>query len=164
MIKIQINKKADKPLYVQIRDRLEQAIVDKELVPGDKLPSVAAFSKEIGVTQATIRRALEDLSKQGFTKCYVGRGTFIEDFKNKKSKDFSVHQIKENFNGFRSAQTRPEYKFAAQQLRRGISEGLLELMNLAQQPDLISFGKGIPDPKLHEPGFFQALVKPDGTA
>ena len=159
MIKIEINKKADKPLYVQIRDRLEQAIVDKELVPGDKLPSVAAFSKEIGVTQATIRRALEDLSKQGFTKCYVGRGTFIEDFKNKKSKDFSVHQIKENFNGFRSAQTRPEYKFAAQQLRRGISEGFLELMNLAQQPDLISFGKGIPDPKLHEPGFFQALVK-----
>ncbi|MCD4676509.1 MAG: PLP-dependent aminotransferase family protein [Desulfobacula sp.] len=159
MIKIQINKKADKPLYVQIRDRLEQAIVDKELVPGDKLPSVTAFSKEIGVTQATIRRALEDLSKQGFTKCYVGRGTFIEDFENRKTKDFSVHQIKENFNGFRSAQTRPEYKFAAQQLRRGISEGLLELMTLAQQPDLISFGKGIPDPKLHEPGFFQTLVK-----
>ncbi|MCD4722681.1 MAG: PLP-dependent aminotransferase family protein [Desulfobacula sp.] len=161
MIQIEINKKADKPLYVQIRDRLEQAIVDKELNPGDKLPSVAAFAKQVGVTQATIRRALEDLSKQGLTKCYVGRGTFIEDFDNKKSreKDFSDYQSRENLNGFRSAQARPELKFAAQQLRRGISEGLAELMNLAMQPDLISFGKGIPDPKLHEPGFLEALVK-----
>ncbi len=79
MIKIEVNKKDDKPLYVQIRDRLEQAIADKELKPGDKLPSVAALSKKAGVTQATIRRALEDLSKQGYTKCHVGRGTFIED-------------------------------------------------------------------------------------
>jgi len=68
MIKIEVDKKADKPLYAQIRDRLERAIADKELKPGDKLPSVAAFAKEVGVTQATIRRALEDLSKLGFTK------------------------------------------------------------------------------------------------
>ncbi len=71
----------EKPLYVQIRDQLEQAVIQKELNPGDKLPSVTALAKKIGVTQATIRRALEDLSKKGYTKCHVVRGTFIEDIK-----------------------------------------------------------------------------------
>ncbi|NOX34440.1 MAG: PLP-dependent aminotransferase family protein [Deltaproteobacteria bacterium] len=161
MIKIEIDKKADSPLYVQIRDRVKQAIFDKELKPGDKLPSVTAFAKKVGVTQATIRRALEDLSKQGFTKCHVGRGTFIEDFESKESREKknSMDQIQGNFNGFGSVHARPELKFAAQQLRRGISEGLLELMGLARQPGLISFGKGVPDPGLHEPGFFETLVK-----
>jgi len=151
MVKIKINKKADKPLYAQIRDRLQQAIADKELSPGDKLPSVAAFAKDVGVTQCTIRRALEDLSKQGFTKCHVGRGTFIEDFQNKKTPE-------PDFGNPVNVQTRPALKFAARRLRRGISEGLKELMTLAQQPDLISFGKGIPDPMLFEAGFFKELV------
>ena len=161
MIKIEVDKKADKPLYAQIRDRLERAIADKELKPGDKLPSVAAFAKEVGVTQATIRRALEDLSKLGFTKCHVGRGTFVENFETQETheKKFFMNQIQENFNGFRSTRERSELKFAARQLRKGISEGLLELMSLAQQPDLISFGKGIPDPRLHEPGFLEVLVR-----
>ncbi|MFA5902634.1 MAG: PLP-dependent aminotransferase family protein [Desulfobacula sp.] len=161
MIKIEINKKADQPLYVQIRDSLEQAILDKTLKPGDKLPCVANFAKEVGVTQATIRRALEDLSKQGLTKCHVGRGTFIENYESKKQVDgnVTIHPFKENFNVFRNSESGPELKFAARRLRRGISEGLKELMNLAQQEDLISFGKGIPDPGLHEPGFFEVMVK-----
>lgn len=161
MIKIEINKKADQPLYAQIRDSLEQAILNKTLNPGDKLPSVACFAKEVGVTQATIRRALEDLSKQGFTKCHVGRGTFIENYENRKQSEGNapINPFKENFNVFRNSQSRPELKFAARRLRRGISEGLKELMNLAQQEDLITFGKGIPDPGLLEPGFFEAMVK-----
>ncbi|MCM2284509.1 MAG: PLP-dependent aminotransferase family protein [Desulfobacula sp.] len=161
MIKIEINKKSDQPLYAQIRDSIEQAILNKTLNPGDKLPSVACFAKDVGVTQATIRRALEDLSKQGFTTCHVGRGTFIEDFEAKKQMNgnASIISFKENFNVFRNSQSRPELKFAARRLRRGISDGLKELMTLAQQGNLISFGKGIPDPGLHEPGFFEAMVK-----
>lgn len=161
MIKIEINKKADQPLYVQIRDSLEQAILNKTLKPGDKLPCVANFAKEVGVTQATIRRALEDLSKQGLTKCHVGRGTFIENYESKKQVDgnAAINLFRENVNVFRNSQSRPELKFAARRLRRGISEGLNELMNLAQKEGLITFGKGIPDPGLYEPGFFEAMVK-----
>ncbi len=161
MIKIEIDKKAGQPLYVQIRDSLEEAILNKTLKPGDKLPCVANFAKEVGVTQATIRRALEDLSKQGLTTCHVGRGTFVENFESKKQTDGSesINHFKENFNVFRNPESRPELKFAARRLRRGISEGLKELMALAQQENLIQFGKGIPDPGLHEPGFFEDLVK-----
>jgi DNA-binding transcriptional regulator YhcF (GntR family) len=73
-----LTRKQTGPLYIQIREQIEQAITSRVLKPGDKLPSVASLSKEIGVTQATIRRAMEDLSKKGYTKCHVGRGTFIE--------------------------------------------------------------------------------------
>ncbi len=160
MIKIEINKKDDKPLYVQIRDQLEQAIVANELKPGDKLPSVAVLAKEIGVTQATIRRALEDLSKKGYTKCHVGRGTFIEDTKRTAGNPEHPFFSKEpqEIHGYGLGPNRPELRYAARRMRRGVSEGLLELMNLAQQQGLISFAKGIPDPKLHEPDFLKGLV------
>lgn len=161
MIKIEINKKSDQPLYAQIRDSLENAINNKALQPGDKLPPVASLAKEVGVTQATIRRALEDLSKQGYTKCHVGRGTFIENYEDKKNNGANVpaNPEKDGFNVFRSSPAGQELKFAARRLRRGISEGLKELMNLAQKEDLISFGKGIPDPGLPEKGMFEAMVQ-----
>ncbi len=160
MITIKIDKKADKPLYAQIRDRIEQAVLDKELKSGDKLPSVACFAKDVGVTQSTIRRALEDLSKQGFTTCHVGRGTFIKDVEAQKiEEEKSIQNTQESYGRFARRTERPELKFAARRLRRGISEGLNELMGLAQQSNLIVFGKGIPDPQLHEEGFLGSLVQ-----
>ena len=77
MINITIEKTSDKPLYVQIRDALQTAIREGTLLPGDKIPPVTALAKEIGVTHATIRRALEDLSKAGYIVSHVGRGTFV---------------------------------------------------------------------------------------
>jgi 2-aminoadipate transaminase len=160
MIAIKVDKKTDLPLYIQIREQIEDAITSKVLKPGDKLPSVTLLSKEIGVTQATVRRAMEDLSKKGYTKCHVGRGTFIEDLEQKPVKisqkpfdgRYYPHNVGHDSQG-------SEIKFAARRLRRGISEGLHELMKLAQQPGLIVFGKGIPDPGLHEKGLLKDLVK-----
>ena len=74
-----IDRDLDTPLYIQIRDAIVKAIEDGSLKVGDKLPSVCALAKEIGVTQATIRRALQDLVDAGHTECHVGRGTFIRD-------------------------------------------------------------------------------------
>ena len=75
----EIDRDLDVPLYIQIRDRVVEAIEDGTLQPGDRLPSVCSLAKEIGVTQATIRRALQDLVDAGHTECHVGRGTFIRD-------------------------------------------------------------------------------------
>ena len=74
-----IDREADTPLYMQIRDRIIGAIDSSTLTPGDKLPPVSALAKEIGVTQATVRRALQDLVKEGYAECHVGRWTFVRD-------------------------------------------------------------------------------------
>jgi DNA-binding transcriptional MocR family regulator len=164
MIEIKIDKKSDKPLYIQIRDQLEFAIIEGELKPGDKLLSVASMAKKIGVTQTTVRRALEDLSKAGHTKCHVGRGTFIENAESlqeiqvnpETGLNTDIAGIQTNKYGY---QARPELKRAAKRLRNGIKKGLKDLLNFSRQPDQIQFANGLPD---HRSGFeatFQKIVE-----
>ena len=71
---IQINKDSDTPLYVQIRDAMQAAIVGEIYTPGMKLPTVAALSKELGVTQATVLRAYEELLQQKIIVSLSGAG------------------------------------------------------------------------------------------
>ena len=77
MVEIKIDRDSEKRLYAQIRDALQEAIERREIEPGRQLPTVAAFARQIGVTQATIRRAYEDLAKSGLVGSHVGRGTFV---------------------------------------------------------------------------------------
>ncbi len=152
MVSVDIDKKSGKPLYVQIRDRIQQAILEKELSPGDKLPSVAAFAKQVGVTQATIRRAMEDLTQQGLTQCHVGRGTFVAASECRAA-EMGCGQ---SFAPSKESRIRPAV--AARQLRQGVSKGLCDLMSVASQPGVLDFAKGIPDPGLIEPGVFEEMV------
>lgn len=158
MVDIQIDKKSDNPLYAQVRDRIRQAIADKELAEGDKLPSVAALAKQVGVTQATIRRAVEDLTQMGLVKSHVGRGTFIEPI----TPDHTAGRIEYDHPGARGRiQHVPhsrEFRHVTQTIRNGISKGLIDLMRLARQSDMINFSNGTPDPGLLEPDFLKTAA------
>ena len=160
MVSIQIDKKSDKPLYVQIRDRIRQAVQDGELSPGDKLPAVSAFAKEVGVTQATIRRAMEDLKEQGLTHCHVGRGTFISEpsFSESPGADSggAADRTPSMALSASGRQIRPAQ--AARQFRQRVSKGLCDLMSVASQPGVIDFSKGVPDPALLEEGVFEEMM------
>ena len=68
-----IDRESDVPLYIQIRDAIEAAIAAGRLKPGDRLPAVSSLAKDIGVTQATVRRALQDLVEAGLADAHVGR-------------------------------------------------------------------------------------------
>ncbi|MCP4021538.1 MAG: PLP-dependent aminotransferase family protein [Desulfobacteraceae bacterium] len=163
MIFVKVDKTSNKPLYIQIRDQLEQAIREKKLSPGERLLPVASLAKEIGVTQTTVRRALEDLSKEGLTKCHVGRGTFVEDFeKHQDSRHDNTAQTEMAGGGIQApgdGRVRSDFKFAAKQLRKGVPDGLCEFVNLTRKPGMIEFVKGVPDPGLFDKDFFNAIVK-----
>lgn len=163
MVTIKIDKKSGKPLYMQIRDRIQQAIHNSELSPGDKLPTVTAFAKQVGVTQATIRRAFEDLGQQGLTQSHVGRGTFVADPGcqcNSGNSGNGPQALSQGQTGrpgrFLGKQAGPA--LAARKLRKGVSKGLCDLMAIAGQPDITGFAKGIPDPKLMDSGLFEEMV------
>ncbi|HCY84736.1 MAG TPA: hypothetical protein DHV36_06335 [Desulfobacteraceae bacterium] len=156
MVSIQIDKKSGKPLYVQIRDSIRQAVLDGALSPGDKLPAVSAFAKEVGVTQATIRRAMEDLNAQGLTHCHVGRGTFISEAADIDALGGGPDRIPSVALSEPGRLIRPAQ--AARQFRQRVSKGLCDLMNVASQPGVIDFSKGVPDPGLLEDGVFEKMV------
>lgn len=155
----EIDRDLDIPLYIQIRTSIEKSIEDGELQPGDKLPSVCSLSKTIGVTQATIRRALQDLVEAGHTECQVGRGTFIRDQnatdKGSEQESCEVYDGGNDTRG-RNDISRPRER-AARRLRTGVSKALYDIMPLAHKSGIIALTKGTPDEKFIPENFLDEV-------
>ena len=65
--------------YAQIIAQIEQAIVDGDLAPGDRLPPERALAEEHGVSRMTVRQALQSLEARGLLRRAIGRngGSFV---------------------------------------------------------------------------------------
>lgn len=72
-----ISNVSDKPLYLQIKDQIKEAILKGELKDGDLLPSVRVFANDLGVSVLTTRRVYDELEQEGFASSQAGRGTFV---------------------------------------------------------------------------------------
>lgn len=72
-----ISNTSDKPLYLQIKEQIKEAILKGELKNGDLLPSVRAFANDLGVSVLTTRRVYDELEQEGFAVSQAGRGTFV---------------------------------------------------------------------------------------
>src|SRR5215210_1083239 len=67
---------ADRTLYHRVYREIEQEIERGALGAGDRLPSERWFCDELGVSRATVRRAMEELVADGLVEAR-GRGTFV---------------------------------------------------------------------------------------
>ncbi|MGO5021555.1 FadR/GntR family transcriptional regulator [Lawsonibacter sp. LCP25S3_G6] len=62
----------------QTAETLYRIIVAEGRVgPGDKLPNELELSRELGVSRATLREAIQALTMQGVLEVHRGRGTFV---------------------------------------------------------------------------------------
>jgi GntR family transcriptional regulator len=68
---------APDPLYLQVYQLVADAIATGELRPGNRLPSERAICSQLGVSRATVRRALRQLVDDGLVEASVGRGSFV---------------------------------------------------------------------------------------
>ncbi len=62
----------DRPVYQQIMEKLRGAILQGELRPGEKVPSVRELAARAQVNPNTVQRALTELEREGLL---VGGGT-----------------------------------------------------------------------------------------
>ncbi|MEG2165333.1 MAG: GntR family transcriptional regulator [Ruthenibacterium sp.] len=71
---------ADRPVYLQLVEQLEQAIVAGEAAAGSKLASVRELATEAGVNPNTMQKAMQELENEGLiiTQRTAGR-TVTED-------------------------------------------------------------------------------------
>jgi DNA-binding GntR family transcriptional regulator len=67
---------ASRPLYHRVYREIAHEIADGGLAPGDRLPSERWFCDELGVSRATVRRAIEELTADGLVEAR-GRGTYV---------------------------------------------------------------------------------------
>lgn len=72
-----LNPASPDPLYVQLANRLAQAISSGEYGPGQQLPPEAAMVKVHGISRVTVRQALALLARNGQVVSRRGKGTFV---------------------------------------------------------------------------------------
>ncbi|PFG34809.1 GntR family transcriptional regulator [Sanguibacter antarcticus] len=63
--------------YVAVRDHLQRRIGSME--PGEQLPTEPVLCQEYGVSRITVRRAVDDLIREGLIVREQGRGTFVAE-------------------------------------------------------------------------------------
>lgn len=67
------------PLYKQVRAALVQRLLDRTWPPGHALPSEMELAAEIGVSQGTVRKALDEMAAERLVVRRQGRGTFVAE-------------------------------------------------------------------------------------
>jgi GntR family transcriptional regulator len=65
------------PLYRQIQTALRDAIADRTLKPDDALPPERELAVAFGVSRITVRKAIEEMVKEGTLDTHHGSGTFV---------------------------------------------------------------------------------------
>lgn len=74
-----------RPLYTQIQEALVRRIVEGEWRPGELLPSEQALALQLGVSQGTIRKAMDALETEKIIDRRQGKGTFVAELTQEKS-------------------------------------------------------------------------------
>lgn len=68
-----------RPLYQQVRERLVARLIDGTWPPGLLLPSEQQLAAELGVSQGTVRKALDAIAADNLLVRRQGRGTFVPE-------------------------------------------------------------------------------------
>jgi len=69
------------PFYYQIKKAIRSWIINGEFNPGDRIPSENELAQRFKVTRLTVRRAIGELTQEGFLIARRGGGTFVRDNK-----------------------------------------------------------------------------------
>jgi GntR family transcriptional regulator len=74
-------------LYEQIVEGLTREISEGRLAPGTPLPSFRVLAADLLVSVITVKRAYEDLEREGLVYRRQGLGTFVAEAADDKSRD-----------------------------------------------------------------------------
>ncbi len=66
-----------RPIYEQVKEKMQNLIVRGALEEESKLPSVRSLAVELAVNPNTIQRAYVDLEEAGYIYTVKGRGNFV---------------------------------------------------------------------------------------
>lgn len=69
--------KQNVPIYLQLKEDIKNKIVQGIYRKDMRLPSENALSSELGISRMTVRRALEELTREGILYRTRGSGTFV---------------------------------------------------------------------------------------
>ena len=89
-----ISPAAPGTLYEQIISGLKRAIGDGKLTPGDALPSFRQLAEEMLVSVITVKRAYEELEREGIIFRRQGLGTFVAEGGGDRSREVKIEHAR----------------------------------------------------------------------
>jgi len=79
-----IHESSSEPLHGQISRQIRARILAGRLTAGDALPSIRTLARSHRVSTITIRRAYEDLAREGLVHARQGKGFFVAELTGRK--------------------------------------------------------------------------------
>jgi GntR family frlABCD operon transcriptional regulator len=107
-----LNSDSSIPLYVQLKQSLENDIVNGVYKLGQKIPNEDEFCKIYGVSRITVRKAVEKLINENMLIRQQGKGTFIKYAK--------VNSGILSMSGFTQSENKGELKRTARILAKAV--------------------------------------------
>ncbi|MDU4936306.1 MAG: GntR family transcriptional regulator [Peptostreptococcaceae bacterium] len=90
---INISNSSSVPLYEQIQSQIKAQILNGQLKAGDGLPSIRSLAKELKVSIITIKRAYEELEKDGYLETVTGKGSFVASQNKERLKEVAMYEV-----------------------------------------------------------------------
>ena len=73
------NLDSDRPIFLQIVERIQTDIISGKYAPGDKLPSVRDLASEAAVNPNTMQKAFTELERTGLVYSVRTSGRYITE-------------------------------------------------------------------------------------
>lgn len=65
------------PIYEQIKSSIIEQIMSGELVEGEAIPSIRTLASDIRISVMTIKKAYDELERDGYIVTVQGKGSFV---------------------------------------------------------------------------------------
>ena len=79
----------------QIREQIKESILKGEIEPGSMLPSIRVLASQCKVGVITVKRAYEELEKEGLIFNRQGKGCFVKEINQTEVMELYEQQLKE---------------------------------------------------------------------
>ncbi len=78
-MRIQLNFKSGKPVYLQVVDQIKSAAASGALRAGEPLPSIRPLAEQLRINRNTVAKAYAELESQGIIATLAGKGCFVTE-------------------------------------------------------------------------------------
>lgn len=92
-MKMIISYSSSVPIYEQIKKSIINQILDGQLKEEELLPSIRVLAKDIKISAMTIKKAYDELEKEGYIKSIQGKGTFVSSKNTEVAKEQAQKEI-----------------------------------------------------------------------
>jgi GntR family transcriptional regulator len=94
-MRLQINFKSGKPVYLQVVDQVKVAVASGALRAGEALPGIRPLAESLRVNRNTIAKAYAELENQGVIDATAGKGCVVRGGGSPYRKDVRLEMLRQ---------------------------------------------------------------------